>query len=61
MAWTSLANAGVAAAYGAAGAYAAATGSFLLAFLGVAAAPALAWSAWKFRAARRLPKSQGPA
>ena len=61
MAWTSLANAGVAAAYGAAGAYAASTGSFLLAFLGVAAVPALAWSAWKIRAARRLSKSQGPA
>jgi uncharacterized membrane protein YdjX (TVP38/TMEM64 family) len=50
---TSVANVGVALAYAGIGAAAAQAGSFLVAFLGLAAIPALAWTAWRFVVARR--------
>lgn len=53
LASTSVANVGVALAYAGIGATAAQAGSFLVAFLGLAAIPALAWTAWRFIAARR--------
>jgi 3-dehydroquinate synthase len=55
MAATSVSNVGVALAYAGVGAFAASSGSFLIAFLGLTAVPALAWAAWRFYAARRRP------
>jgi membrane protein DedA with SNARE-associated domain len=53
LASTSLANAGVAAAYAGVGAAAVSSGSFLVAFLGLASIPAIAWAIWRFAGARR--------
>lgn len=44
---TSVANAGVAAAYAGVGAAVATSGSFLIAFLGLVSIPAIAWSGWR--------------
>lgn len=50
---TAVANLGVSVAYAAVGAAAFSAGSFLIAFMGLAAIPAAAWGAWRFVAARR--------
>ena len=52
---TAVANLGVALAYAGIGAATVSTGSFLVAFLGLAAIPALAWTAWRVVTARRAP------
>jgi membrane protein DedA with SNARE-associated domain len=53
MAATSLANAGIAAAYAATGALAASAHSFMLVFIGLIAVPAVGWGAWRLWTARR--------
>jgi uncharacterized membrane protein YdjX (TVP38/TMEM64 family) len=50
---TSVANAGVAAAFAATGALAASSGAFLIVFIGLAAIPAVGWAAWRQYNARR--------
>jgi membrane protein DedA with SNARE-associated domain len=50
---TALANAGVAAAYAGVGAAAVSSGSFLIAFLGLASIPAIAWAIWRLVGAPR--------
>lgn len=50
---TSVANAGVAAAFAATGAIAASSGVFLIVFIGLAAIPAVGWAAWRQYNARR--------
>jgi uncharacterized membrane protein YdjX (TVP38/TMEM64 family) len=50
---TTVANIGVALAYAGIGAAAVSSGSFLIAFIGLAAVPALAWTVWRFVARRR--------
>lgn len=51
---TSIANAGIAAAYAATGAAAASSGSFLIVFLGLATVPAIGWTVWRVLRHRRL-------
>ncbi len=50
---TAVANIGVALAYAGLGAAAVSSGSFLLAFIGLAAVPALGWTLWRLVARRR--------
>jgi uncharacterized membrane protein YdjX (TVP38/TMEM64 family) len=52
---TSVANAGIAVAYAATGAAAAASGSFLIVFTGLATVPAIGWAFWRLIAKRRDP------
>lgn len=55
---TTLANAVAAAAYAGVGAAAASSGSFLIAFLGLASIPAVAWTVWTVVARRRTARSR---
>lgn len=50
---TAVANLGVSVAYAGVGAAALSSGSFLIAFIGLAAIPAAAWGVWRFVAARQ--------
>ncbi len=54
---TSVANAGVAIAYAAAGAAAVANGSFLIVFIGLVTVPAVGWTIWRVVIKRPLPDS----
>ncbi len=54
---TSVANAGVAVAYAAAGAAAVSNGSFLIVFIGLVTVPALGWMVWRVVLKRPAPSS----
>ena len=52
---TSVANAGVAVAYAAAGAAAVSNGSFLIVFIGLVTVPAIGWTVWRVVLKRPYP------